>query len=334
MRRSPGARLRRALAAVALVACGSVPLAAQAPATLQQGAVRFEFQPRSERLARALAQSVGDVAFPGIPDTLLHSAPITIRIAADEASFRALTGRGTPDWGAGIAIPDSAIIVLPGYGSDRGAVTNLRGVLRHELAHVLLQRRLGDARVPRWFTEGYAVWSAGQLDVEAAWLLRLAFVFDRAPALDSLELGWPAAATEARVAYLLSATAVQYLYSLGTAETFERLLDEWRVQGTLEPALRAVYRLSGPQLERLWKRDVRRRYGWLVFVTHGTVVMLLLSAMATALFVIRRRRDRRKLAALRANELPDDPAYWLESEEPAPPAEDGGAGRGRDGTST
>jgi hypothetical protein len=205
--------------------------------------------------------------------------------------------------------------VLPGYGSDRGAVTNLHGVLRHELAHVLLQRRLDDARVPRWFTEGYAVWSAGQLDTEAGWMLRVAFVFDRAPPLDSLELGWPAGETNARVAYLLSATAVQYLYTLGTDETFTRFLDGWREQGSMEPALRAVYRLSGPQFERLWRKDVRRRYGWLVLLTHGTVVMLLLSAIATALFLVRRRRDRRKLALLRANELPDDPAYWLEPPE-------------------
>lgn len=292
---------------------GTAALQAQAlPASLQQGALRFEFQPRVERLARELARNAGDVPFPGIPDRLLHAAPTTIRIAADEAEFRALTGRGTPAWGAGIAIPDSAVIVLPGYGSERGAVTNLRAVLRHELAHILLQRRLGDAHVPRWFTEGYATWSAGQLDQDAGWLLRVAFVFDRAPPLDSLELGWPAGATDARVAYLLSATAVQYLWSLGNEETFTRFLDSWHAQQSIEPALRGVYRLSSPQLERLWKRDVRRRYGWLVFVTHGTVITLLLTAIATGLFVIRRRRDRRKLAALRANELPDDPAYWLE----------------------
>ena len=310
--------MRSSVAFLFLCLAGAAAVGGQALGqSLQRGAVRFEFEPRSQALAEALARSVGDVAFPGIPDSLLHTAPVTIRIAADEAGFRALTGRGTPDWGAGIAIPDSAIIVLPGYGSDRGAVTNLRGVLRHELAHVLLQRRLGAARVPRWFTEGYATWGAGQLDDEAGWLLRLAFVFDRAPPLDSLELAWPAGEADARIAYLLSATAVQYLYSLGTEATFTALLDGWHAHGSLETALRAEYRLSGPQFERLWKRDVRRRYGWLVFVTHGTFVALLLSAMATALFLVRRRRDQRKLAALRASELPDDPAYWLE----APPEE-------------
>jgi hypothetical protein len=32
------------------------------------------------------------------------------------------------------------------------------------------------------------------------------------------------------------------------------------------------------------------------------------------LFAIRRRRDRRKLAVLRATELPDAPAYWNEED--------------------
>jgi hypothetical protein len=190
----------------------------------------------------------------------------------------------------------------------------LHAVLRHELAHVALQRRLGDARVPRWFTEGYAVWTARQLDADAAWLLRLAFVFNRAPPLDSLELRWPAADQDARIAYLLSATAVQYLNGLASPDYFARLLDSWAADESFERALRATYLLTSAQFERLWRRHVRSSYGWLLFLTQGVVLALFFTLLVLVLFAIRRRRDRRKLAALRASEIPDDPAYWLDSD--------------------
>jgi hypothetical protein len=248
-------------------------------------------------------------------DILRRGERVVVYITPDEALFRQFTGGRAPDWGAGVAFPGTGVIVLPGYGSSRGGATGLRGVLHHELAHLALQRRLGGAQVPRWFTEGYAVWSARQLDADAAWLLRLAFVFDRAPPLDSLELRWPAESQDARVAYLLSATAVQYLYGLAAPDRFTRFLDTWATGGTLEGALRATYVLTSAQFERLWRREVRSSYGWLLFLTQGVVLALFFTILVLVLFAIRRRRDRRKLANLRAAEPPDDPAYGLDREE-------------------
>jgi hypothetical protein len=248
-------------------------------------------------------------------DVLQRGQRVLVYVTPDEARFRQLTGGRAPEWGAGVAFPEAGVIVLPGYGSRRGGATDLGPVLRHELAHVALQRRLGQARVPRWFTEGYAVMSARQLDTDAAWLLRLAFVFNRAPPLDSLELRWPAESQDARVAYLLSATAVQYLHGLGPPERFTRFLDRWAETGTFERALRGSYLLTSAQFERLWRREVRSDYGWLLLLTQGVVVAVFFTILALVLFAIRRRRDRRKLADLRATELPDDPAYWLDAED-------------------
>jgi len=304
---------------------------------LQSGGVRFSYWPETRALASSLARSPARTSpLPGMPAGVLDTGrPIIVYITPDEATFQQLTGGRAPEWGAGVAFPDSGVIVLPGYGSSRGGATDLGGVLRHELAHVALQRRLGDALVPRWFTEGYAVWSAHQLDADAAWLLRLAFVFNRAPALDSLELRWPAASQDARIAYLLSATAVQYLYGLASPEYFGRFLDAWAQRGTFETALRTTYLLSSAQFERLWRRQVRASYGWLLFLSQGSVLALFFTLLVTALIVVRRRRDRRKLIALRAAEPPDDPAYWLEHnvgpDRGRASPRDGGTGPGQPG---
>lgn len=299
-----------------LLAARPLPVTAQTAAA-QVGDVVLVSWPETQALASALARSVaGSPPLPGMPaEVLRRGQRVVVYVAPDEPRFRQLTRGRAPEWGAGVAFPAEGVIVLPGYGSSRGGATGLRAVLRHELAHVALQRRLGEARVPRWFTEGYAVWSAQQLDADAAWLLRLAFVFNRAPPLDSLELRWPAESQDARVAYLLSATAVQYLNGLATPANFERFLDAWAATGTFERALRSTYLLSSAQFERLWRRQVRSSYGWLLFLTQGVVLAVFFTLLVLVLFAIRRRRDRRKLAALRAAEIPDDPAFWLETEE-------------------
>lgn len=306
----------------------AVGVAAAQQLDVRYGDVVIRHAPQSARLAQSLLPGAEMLTFAGLPaDILRQGEDVIVYLAADEAAFDSLTGGRAPEWGAGVAMPQLGIIVIPGYVSDRGGTHTLPQILRHELAHVALQRHLGDALVPRWFTEGYATWTAGEFNADSGWQLRLALATDRAPALDSLTLDWPLLATDARIAYLLSGSAVAYLYSLGSPDTFERFLTEWRLSGDFEQSLRGVYVLASPQFERLWREHVKRRYGWLQVLSQTAFIWTILTLLVLALFVIRRRRDRRRMAALRAGELPDSPAYWLEQPDAAEPPESPDGGR-------
>lgn len=280
------------------------------------GNVVVHHGPDGERLARALIAPPGVLApLPGLPDTLLERPPpIHVHLAATPAQFDSLTGGRAPEWGAGVAFPDAGVIVLPGYASDRGRTRDLPRVLRHELAHVALHRYLGDAAVPRWFSEGYATWAAGQLDADAAWLLRIAFITRRAPAIDSIALDWPRGSIDARVAYLLSASILEYLHAEGGDRALRIFLERWHDSRDFEDALRRTYGLTPGQLERYWGQSVRRRYGWLLFLAQSAVLWAIAAAIVLALYAVRRRRNRIRLARLRAAEIPDRPAYWLGEE--------------------
>ncbi|HEX6134521.1 MAG TPA: hypothetical protein VFZ24_11175 [Longimicrobiales bacterium] len=319
----------RSLRGALLVAAGMLPAAG---ATAQQGALRLDdvvihYWPGQDRLAASLLTSAAGLTFPGLPaDILRRGSDIDVYLAPDAARFDSLTGGRAPEWGAGVALPQRGVIIVPGYVSSRAGTHELPHILRHELAHVALQRHLGDALVPRWFTEGYATWSAGQLDANAGWQLRLALATERAPPLDSLTLDWPLLAVDARLAYLLSASAVQYLYSLGSAATLERLFAMWAESDDFEASLRSVYVVSSPQFERLWRAHVKRRFGWLQILAQTMFIWVIAALLVLALFVMRRRRDRRRMQQLRAAEPPDEPAYWLEP----PPDETAGPGTDAD----
>ncbi len=173
----------------------------------------------------------------------------------------------------------------------------LSTVLRHELAHVALTRYLGSA-VPRWFHEGYAQLAAGSWRASQAWKLRFAILQGRLSSLESLSLDFARSRISAEHAYLLSYTAVDYLHRLGGADGFARLLERWRSLGDLDLALRRTYGLTVGQFERLWRREVGRRFGWLLVLTQATVFWTFMTIILLALGYWKKRRNRRKLAAL------------------------------------
>jgi hypothetical protein len=288
--------------------------------SLPAGDLFFLFESSERGLARELAAVAVSFQPPEIPRTVFAGEPtVRIYLAHDEVAFDSLTGGRAPDWGAGVAFPGTGVIVLPAFASARrGGQQALGQVLLHELAHLALQRHVGPLQVPHWFSEGYATWAAGQFDDAAGWMLRLAFLTGRAPPLDSLTLDWPSGTVDARLAYLLSASAVSWMYTNGGARAFGLFLERWRSGRDFEGALRATYGMTLGQFEAYWIQAVRKRYGWLLFVAQSAVIWAIIAVFVIALVAIRRRRDRARLIRLKATELPDDPAYWLEHPDEGP----------------
>lgn len=285
------------------------------PDTLREGALIFHYWTGGERLAARLAEAAREMPpLPALPAGVIdEGGPVSIFLAPDAESFSELVGGRAPEWSAGVALPETRVIVLPGY-LDAGAPPHRLGrVLRHELAHIALHSYLAPQRPPRWFDEGYAQWAAGEWGWEAAWQIRLAFALNRAPPLDSISLDWPRGRADAGIAYLLALTTIAYLTEHGGGEDGIRIfLDRWREGGDLESALRSTYGLTIAQFEFDWLKEVRSRYGWALLLTHSLVFWTPLAALIVLLTAQRRRRMQRRLEELRANELPDTPAFWLE----------------------
>lgn len=285
-----------------------------APVTLRSG--NYVVHAGSENLARSILLRAEQTRLPALPAIApTYNRTIEIYLAASDAEFTQLTAGRAPEWGAGVASPEDGIIILRAYSGPHSDFQEWPRVLTHELAHIALHRQLGDALIPRWFDEGFAEWSAGELDAEAAWMMRVAFATRHAPALDSLELSWPVMATDARVAYSLAASVVQYLVRQSGERGLAIMLQRWRETSSFERALALTYGLSVDQLETHWRKDVKKRYGWLAIISQTSVAFTATGIGVVALYVIRRRRDRRKMAQLRATELPDEPAYWAEPED-------------------
>ncbi|MDE2974906.1 MAG: hypothetical protein OXU64_09350 [Gemmatimonadota bacterium] len=274
----------------------------------------------SLRASRALALLESIERLPG----LAGPAPRpTVTVAPTRSAMDSLVGGRLPEWAGGVAIPDRMEIIVPGGRFwPRTPYEEVR-VLRHEWAHLALAHELGRLRIPRWFNEGYAEWSAGAWFDGGGWRLRVALAFGEAPPLDSVTLDWPRDRVPAELAYLLSASVVQYLVEASGTRGLEAFLAEWKRTESFDAALRGVYGGTVAQLENDWRKWVKRRYGWLAVIADSAVFWFALSAGLLAMFAVRRRYRREQMARLRAGEPPDAPEYWGEAEDLGPPVDPG-----------
>jgi peptidase MA superfamily protein len=290
---------------------------------------RFSFVafPRDLQLARALlAESMARDTFPGLPRPM---ARVVISIAPDAERFRKLIGATAPEWGAAIAFPDEHAIVMQGSRANSSA-GDPTVTLRHELAHIALHESLGDLP-PRWFDEGYATYAAGEWGRDEVLATNLALVLRGPPTLESLDALFTGGASRAQQGYALAHRAVSEMAGLDRERGLTLFFGYWRETRSMDMALRRAYGLTQAEFEMRWRSATRRRYGALALFADVTLAALFLLLLIGPLWVMRRQRDRRRLAVLRAadeaqerRERESALASLLGEVSPPPPAPDGG----------
>lgn len=277
-------------------------LALQGPRVVQVGRVSAVHWPGDEGMAVALAESADRAGpWPGLPAT--EPFPVRLVLAPDSRTFDSLTAGRLPSWGAGAAFPGTNTIVLL---RDR----HVRDVLRHELAHLALRHAVGP--VPLWFAEGYASRAAGEWDRFEALRVNWALVRRRVPSFIELNRELRGGAARAEAAYALATTAVLLLERMGEEPGLARLLEALKITPDLDQALRRTHAVTLDQFEGLWQRELKRRYGWLFFLTSFSVFWAVVGGLVVVVWIRKRQRDRARRAAL------DD--GWVLPQEPEGPS--------------
>jgi hypothetical protein len=263
-------------------------LVAQAPSVVRVGRVAVVHWPGDGGAAMALAEMADrSTAWPGISAPARF--PMRLILAPNQVIFDSVTAGRLPPWGSGAAFPGTNTIVLILDGS-------VHQVLRHELAHLALRSAV--RRVPLWFDEGYASRAAqewGRLDaLRVNWSL----VRGRVPGFVALNRDLRAGATRSTAAYALATTTVVLLERLGGERGLAPLITSLGTTSDFDQALRRTYAITLDQFEAMWRKDIRRRYGWLLLATSFSVFWTVVGGMVVFIWARRRRRDRIRRAAL------------------------------------
>ncbi len=274
------------------------------PGATRIEAGRFEIVafPTEARLARSLlADAERRDSFPGLPRP---RSRVRILVAPDEERFREWVGAGAPEWGAAVAFQREQQIVMQGRNAGADAGDPLQ-TLRHELAHLALYEALGPG-VPRWFDEGYASVSAGEWGREEVLATSFGLVWRGVPTLDGLDSGFFAGAERAQRTYALAHRAVAELGALGGDRGLGLLFEYWRAQGSFERAIRSAYGMGSADFESHWRSRVRRQYGALALAADLSILSIFLVLVLGPAWWQRRKRQRRRLEAMRAADAARD----------------------------
>ncbi len=287
--------------AIVLLASGALTLvgrraAAQEPARLDSARFTFFAWSGDVPLARSLLhESLGRDSFPGLPRPRAH---VEIVIAPDSRKFRELIGPNAPEWGAAIAIPSVQRVIMQGRRANSSA-GDPRVTLRHELAHLALHETLGNLP-PRWFDEGYAAYAAGEWGRDELLATNVALVLRGMPRLSGLDAYFAGGESRAQQGYALAELAVADLAALDTARGLSLFIEYWRDSRSFDVALRRAYGVTEVGFELRWRANTRLRYGALALVADVSLGVLFLLLFIAPLWLMRRKRDRRRLEAMRA----------------------------------
>ncbi len=229
------------------------------------------------------------------------SAPIGVFITKDQAQFTKMTGGGIPHWGEAVANPKRQIIYLK---SPRWSQIgdHPRTVVVHELVHILVGNAVRDVRVPRWLTEGLAVYFSGDLEHIGATKISQAQLNDQLLTLREIERMLVFGHAKANLAYQQSYFAVVYLAEKYDASAFPLLLNALNESGGIDGAFQEVYGFSVAEFEREWRAYLKSKYRWSFLAEFDTLLWVFIPLLFLLAVVISYFRNRRKKAQLDAEE--------------------------------
>lgn len=253
--------------------------------------LRILYWPSQRDLAE-IALTEGEAALRRLESLLdvQTEARVEVYIVRSYAEFDELTGQRNKPWTLGIAMLSRRPyrVVIKPLGPQR-----LPGLLTHELAHVMLDARMGEAagRIPRWLHEGVAQFAAGPLTEDQRRVIANAALADKLLTIDELDAAFQGNRERVALAYAESYTLVAYLSDQKPAEGVGGLLDQIKRGREVRLALGLAYGRPVPLMEEEWLESIQRSslgaglppFGD-ILVGVGFVVSFLL-----ALAVVRRR---------------------------------------------
>lgn len=247
----------------------------------------------------------GSTALPHLADELDVPIGETIHVyvAPDDATFRAIQPGLPPTWADATTWPKLGAVFLRAPAARPGDDEPLEQVFDHELVHVLLGRAFAPKAPPTWLQEGVAQVLAHELGPEEAATLQQASLVGALAGVQALELGFPADAHRAKIAYAESADFVAYLGERYGRDIVPKLVRESRGGATLR---QTVYASTGGHYLEDVEKDWLARYDTapvkFAALANGEWVWWIGAVVLAVAWVRRRREFKRRLAEMEAEE--------------------------------
>lgn len=217
------------------------------------------------------------------------TAPIRVILEPESGAL----ARNTPSWVSGFADGREATIVLFPARVRSYPDRNLRTLVHHEVAHVLVAQAAGGRPVPRWFNEGVATVAAREWGLEDRARFAVAVVGGRPHSTRDLDAGFAGSGPEVARAYALSAAFVRFMqHEYGSASPATVLSGLARGLD-FDTAFFHATGVGLPRAEKRFFEDEAFWNTWVPFLTSTGALWMAITVLALIAFQRRRARNRR-----------------------------------------
>ncbi len=253
---------------------------------------------RAEEIRGAVLRDIG--CCPPSP-TLIYLAPTW------EDFQQVQPGGQPPSWSVGTAYPGLNLIILRSPRAVKGGRTEIEEVLQHEYAHLTLGTVLKGHDVPRWLDEGFAMLQSRQWNLSWIYILSKGVLTKSLLPLEELEDGFPLAQHQAQLAYAESFSFVSFIKNEWGPTALPCLIKGMAQGLDVDSALRLATGLGFREMERRWKKELKRRYSWVPIVTSFFSLWFLASLLFLLSYWRKRRRAKKILEQWESEEAISEP---------------------------
>jgi hypothetical protein len=264
------------------------------------GWLRVAYPPSAHERVEPLLDDADDVKAQ-LADELgqpVLTRPVEVRVARsfDDMTALAPSEIPPPPYASAVALPGLRLVLLSmrAPGTEEG--TDLKELLRHELAHIALDDAVDSKHVPLWFNEGFAVHASNEDPVMRLQSLTSASLSKSLIPLSELDRGFPSDHYEVSVAYAESADFVRFLLRQADRARFASLIDRTHKGEDFDRALADAYGTDERKLEYEWREELAKRYTFWPVLLSGSLVWVLVVGLLAVGLVRRKRRDKLTLA--------------------------------------
>ena len=234
-------------------------------------------------------RSIGEGDFSAglhITGVIGFTRPIRVVLAAESSEL----AREVPTWVSGFARGSEAVIVLFPARVHSYPDRNLRTLVHHEVAHVLVAQAARGRPVPRWFNEGVATVAAREWGIEDRARFAMAVLGARPHGVRDLDASFEGNGPQIMRAYALSSAFVRFIQRRYGPTAPAMVLAGVARDLSFDEAFR---RATGERLARaeqiFFEKDVFWTT-WLPFLTSTGALWMAITILA--LVAIRRRQVR------------------------------------------
>ena len=221
--------------------------------------------------------------------------PFRIVVMPPPAFHQRMAQAGLPEWVQAVFFGQSRTIIIKSPRPG-GSMRQLARDFVHELAHLYTRERYREVALPLWYNEGLSEYiSQGHIAIPQAIQLANALWSKRLIPLMAMENLMGFSQNQAQLAYLEALSAVRFLESLFPPGVSWPQFHERVAHQGWPQALKQTTGLDDIGFQIRWFHYIRSRYRWMIVLNLENFLWFGLLLVFVVIFVLIRRRNRRRL---------------------------------------